>query len=127
VSAWEWFSKYEKELFDNKEFLKYNEIHWISINLAESLADILHKQIRKDLDILDKDKWANLTDVQKQRYHWARYSFWYNACPNLEDNQIIFDLLKPEEFWITLGETFQMHPEQTTSALVVHHKDAKYW
>jgi len=127
VSAWEEFSKYEKELFDNKQFRKYNEIHWISINLAEWLADILHKHVRKELDILDKEKWLELSDIQRTRYHWARYSFWYNACPNLEDNKIIFDLLKPEEFWITLSETFQMHPEQTTSALIVHHEEAKYW
>ena len=127
VSAWSKFSKFEKELFDNWEFLKYNEIHWISINLAESLADIVHKQIRKDLNILDKEKWHQLSDIQRIKYNGARYSFWYNACPNLEDNQVIFDLLKPEEFWITLSETFQMHPEQTTSALIVHHEEAKYW
>jgi len=127
VSAWEEFSKYEKEILDNKEFLKYNEIHWISVNLAEALAEIIHKQIRIDLNILDSEKWFNIDDVQRRWYHWARYSFGYNACPNLEDNKIIFDLLKPEEFWITLSETYQMYPEQTTSALVVHHSEAKYW
>jgi hypothetical protein len=69
----------------------------------------------------------SLRDVKMARYQGARYSFGYAACPELSDNRVIFDLLKPEEFGVVLGETFQMHPEQTTSALVVHHKEALYF
>ena len=102
-------------------------IHGLSVELAEALAEVVHKQIRMDLNILKEDEKATLRDVRMRRYQGARYSFGYPACPDLEQNKIIFDLLKPEEFGITLSETFQMHPEQTTTALVVHHKEATYY
>ncbi len=127
VSAGEKFSKYEKELYDAGKYLEYNMIHGFSVELAEALAEVVHKQIRMDLNILKEDEKATLRDVRMRRYQGARYSFGYPACPDLEQNKIIFDLLKPEEFGITLSETFQIHPEQSTTALVVHHKDATYY
>jgi 5-methyltetrahydrofolate--homocysteine methyltransferase len=127
VSAGPKFSAYEKELYDAGKYLEYNMVHGFSVELAEALAEVAHKQIRIDLDRLGKGEKANLRDVRMNRYPGARYSFGYPACPDLEQSRIIFDLLKPEEFGIELSETFQIHPEQSATALVVHHPKATYY
>jgi 5-methyltetrahydrofolate--homocysteine methyltransferase len=127
VSAGSKFSVYEKELYDAGKYLEYNMVHGFSVELAEALAEVAHKQIRMDWDILAKDEGATLRDVRMRRYQGSRYSFGYAACPDLEQSKIIFDLLKPEEFGIELSETFQIHPEQSTTALVVHHPKATYY
>ncbi|MCD6211991.1 MAG: methionine synthase [Sulfurovum sp.] len=126
VSAGAKFSVYEKELYDAGKYLEYNMVHGFSVELAEALAEVAHKQIRLDLNIADKEG-SSLRDVRMNRYQGARYSFGYPACPDLEQSRVIFDLLKPEEFGIELSETFQIHPEQSTTALVVHHKKATYY
>jgi 5-methyltetrahydrofolate--homocysteine methyltransferase len=127
VSAGSKFSAYEKELYDAGKYLEYNMVHGFSVELAEALAEVAHKQIRMDLGILREDEGATLRDVRMRRYQGARYSFGYAACPDLEQSRIIFDLLRPEEFGIELSETFQIHPEQSTTALVVHHPKASYY
>ena len=127
VSAGEKFSQYEKELYDAGEYLEYNMVHGFSVELAEALAEMTHKQIRMDLDILKDDEKPTLSDVRMNRYQGARYSFGYPACPDLEQNQVIFDLLKPQDFGIELSETFQIHPEQSTTAIVAHHPKANYF
>ena len=126
VSAGPKFSAYEKELYDAGKYLEYNMVHGFSVELAEALAEVAHKQIRLDLNIADKEG-SSLRDVRMNRYQGARYSFGYPACPDLEQSRLIFDLLKPEEFGIELSETFQIHPEQSTTALVVHHSKATYY
>ena len=126
VSAGSKFSAYEKELYDAGKYLEYNMVHGFSVELAEALAEVAHKQIRLDLGIAEKEG-HTLRDVRMNRYHGARYSFGYPACPDLEQSRLIFDLLKPEDFGIELSETFQIHPEQSTTALVVHHSKATYY
>jgi len=126
VSAGERFSEYEQELFKKGSYKEYHLIHGISVELAEALAEVIHKQIRLELGIAHNEG-HTLRDVKMSAYQGCRYSFGYPACPNLADNRVIFDLLKPEEFGITLSETYQMHPEQTTSAMVFHHKEAMYF
>ena len=126
VSAGAKFSAYEKELYDAGKYLEYNMVHGFSVELAEALAEVAHKQIRLDLNIADNEG-SSLRDVRMNRYQGARYSFGYPACPDLEQSRLIFDLLKPEEFGIELSETFQIHPEQSTTALVVHHSKATYY
>ncbi|WP_309498925.1 methionine synthase [Sulfurovum sp.] len=126
VSAGSKFSAYEKELYDAGKYLEYNMVHGFSVELAEALAEVAHKQIRLDLNIADNEG-SSLRDVRMNRYQGARYSFGYPACPDLEQSKLIFDLLKPEEFGIELSETFQIHPEQSTTALVVHHAKATYY
>ncbi len=126
VSAGSKFSAYEKELYDAGKYLEYNMVHGFSVELAEALAEVVHKQIRLDLNIADNEG-ASLRDVRMNRYQGARYSFGYPACPDLEQSKLIFDLLKPEEFGIELSETFQIHPEQSTTALVLHHGKATYY
>jgi len=126
VSSGSKLSEYEKELYDEGKYTEYYQVHGLGVELAEALAEIAHKQIRLDLNISEGEG-SSLSDVQMNRYQGARYSFGYPACPDLEQNRILFNLLKPEEFGIELSETFQMHPEQSTSALIVYHPDATYY
>ncbi|MFA6188566.1 MAG: methionine synthase [Sulfuricurvum sp.] len=127
VSIGDKFTEYEQELYAKNEYLEYNMVHGFGVELAEALAEVAHKQIRLDLGIVSDDEGNSLRDVRMNRYPGARYSFGYPACPDLEQSRIIFDLLRPEEFGIVLSETFQIHPEQSTTALVVHHKEATYY
>lgn len=126
VSAGSKFSEYEKELYDKGEFGEYHLVHGLSVELAEALAEVVHKQIRLDLGIAEGEK-HSLRDVQMRAYTGCRYSFGYASCPDLSDTKVIFDLLKPEEFGIELSETFQIHPEQSTTAIVAHHTEAQYF
>ncbi len=126
VSAGSKLSEYEKTLYDKGEYTEYYMVHGLGVELAEALAEIVHKQIRLDLNICDNEK-PVLSDVRMNKYQGARYSFGYPACPDLELNVPLFKLLRPEEFGIELSETFQIHPEQSTSALVVYHPNATYY
>ena len=126
VSAGGKLSDAEREIYDKGNYTEYYQFHGLGVELAEALAEIAHKQIRLDLNIADGEK-ATLADVQMNKYQGSRYSFGYAACPDLELNRPLFDLLKPEEFGIELSETFQIHPEQSTSALVVYHPNATYY
>lgn len=126
VSAGSKISEYEKTLYDEGKYTEYYLVHGLGVELAEALAEIAHKQIRLDLGISDAEG-SKLADVQMNKYQGSRYSFGYAACPDLEQNAPLFDLLKPEEFGIELSETFQIHPEQSTSAIVVYHPNATYY
>ncbi len=126
ASAGAKFTELEQKLYNEGKFTEYHHLHGLSVDLAEALAEVLHKQIRLELGVA-KNEGDTLRDVRLTRYTGARYSFGYAACPNLEDNKIIFDLLKPQEFGVTLSQTYQMHPEQSTSAIVVYHKEALYF
>ena len=126
VSAGEKFSEYESKLFKDGKYHEYHLVHGLSVELAEALAEIVHKEVRIELDILKNEK-ADLKDVKMVGYQGARYSPGYPACPDLELNRHIFNLLKPEDFGITLSETFQIDPEQSTCAIIVYHPEAKYF
>ena len=119
-------SDYEREYYDKGEFTKYYQIHGVGVELAEALAEVLHKQIRLDWNIVPNEG-HKISDVQMKQYVGCRYSPGYAACPELSQSRDIFDLLNPEEFGIEISETFQMHPEQTTCAIVVHNKEANYY
>ena len=90
---------YENDLYQKSEFSKYHQVHGLGVELAEALAEVLHKQVRLDLDIVPKEG-NTLNDVQMKQYVGCRYSPGYAACPELEQSRDIFDLLKPEEFGI---------------------------
>ncbi len=126
VSAGSKLSEVEREIYDAGNYTEYYQFHGLGVELAEALAEIAHKQIRLDLNIAENEG-STLADVQMNRYQGSRYSFGYAACPDLELNRPLFNLLKPEEFGIELSETFQIHPEQSTSALVVYHPNATYY
>ena len=126
VSAGKKFSEYEAKLYANGEYQEYYFMHGLGVELAEALAEIIHKQIRLDLGMA-KNEGKSLKDVQMARYLGCRYSFGYPACPEIADTRVIFDLLKPERFGIELSETFQIHPEQSTTAIVTYHPEAMYF
>ncbi len=117
---------FEKDIYDKGEFVRYYQVHGLGVELAEACAEMVHKQVRLDLNIVDKEK-PTLSDVRMKQYQGCRYSPGYAACPDLSMNRDIFDLLKPEDFGIELSETFQIHPEQSTVAIIVPNKEAKYF
>jgi 5-methyltetrahydrofolate--homocysteine methyltransferase len=116
-----------KKLFDASEFTKYLYLHGLSVETAEALAELFHKNIREELGIAGDDA-PRISDLFHQKYRGSRYSFGYPACPRLEDQSKIFALLKPEEnIGVRLTTGYHMEPEQSTSAIVVHHPQAKYF
>ncbi len=119
-------SEETKRLFEAGEFTKYLYLHGLSVETAEALAEYMHKEIRKELGIAGEDA-PRVTDLFHQKYRGSRYSFGYPACPNLEDQTKLFAILHPEEIGVTLTDTFQIEPEQSTSAIIVHHPGAKYF
>jgi len=126
VSAGKKISEYEREIYAKGDYVKYHQIHGLGVALAEALAEIAHKQIRLDLNITNGEG-NKLSDVRMNKYQGSRYSFGYSACPDLELSRPLFDLLKPEEFGIELSDSFQIHPEQSTTAMVVYHPNATYY
>jgi 5-methyltetrahydrofolate--homocysteine methyltransferase len=120
-------SQETKKLFDSGEFTKYLYLHGLSVETAEALAELLHKNMREELGIAGDDA-PRVSDLFHQKYRGSRYSFGYPACPSLEDQTKIFAVLKPEEnIGVHLTAGFHMEPEQSTSAIVVHHPQAKYF
>jgi len=116
-----------QRLFEGGEYTKYLYLHGLSVETAEALAEYLHKKMREDLGIAGEDS-PNIRDLFHQKYRGSRYSFGYPACPNLEDQTKLFTLLKPEEnVGVRLTTGFLLEPEQSTSAIVVHHPGAKYF
>ncbi|MGH2727738.1 MAG: vitamin B12 dependent-methionine synthase activation domain-containing protein, partial [Actinomycetota bacterium] len=114
------------ELFEANEYREYLYLHGLGVEMAEALAEFWHKRIREELGIAGDDG-ATVEALFDQGYRGSRYSFGYPACPNLEDQKQIFDLLDPERIGVTLSEEFQLVPEQSTSAIIVHHPEAKYF
>lgn len=119
-------TEYERKLFANGDYKEYLFVHGIGVELAEALAEYWHKQIRIELGLGDQDP-EEMKLLFAAKYQGSRYSFGYPACPNLEDQAILFRLLNPNEIGIELSEEFMLIPEQSTSAIVVHHPDAKYF
>jgi 5-methyltetrahydrofolate--homocysteine methyltransferase len=116
-----------QKLFEGGEYTKYLYLHGLSVETAEALAELHHRTMREELGIADEDAPA-IRDLFHQKYRGSRFSFGYPACPNLEDQTKLFVLLKPEEnVGVRLTSGFLLEPEQSTSALVVHHPGAKYF
>jgi 5-methyltetrahydrofolate--homocysteine methyltransferase len=116
-----------QRLFEAGEYTKYLYLHGLSVETAEALAEFHHKKMREELGIAGNDS-PHIRDLFHQKYRGSRYSFGYPACPNLEDQTKLFELLKPEEnVGVRLTSGFLLEPEQSTSAIVVHHPMAKYF
>jgi len=112
--------------FANNRYQDYLYLHGLGVEIAESLAEYMHKRIRAELGFGHEDE-RDMKKLLKQGYRGSRYSFGYPACPRLEDQWILLKLLEAERIGVTLSDEFQLHPEQSTSALVVHHPQAKYF
>jgi 5-methyltetrahydrofolate--homocysteine methyltransferase len=113
-------------LFAADRYREYLELHGVTVEMAEALAEYWHKRIREELGIAEEDS-DDLEKLFDLGYRGARYSFGYPACPDLEEQTKIFELLQPERIGVELSEEFQLHPEQSTSAIVVHHPEAIYF
>jgi len=125
-------SEFAQTLFEADNYRDYLEVHGLSVQLTEALAEYWHKRIRQELRFADGTSAASadpgsLDDYFRLEYRGARYSFGYPACPNLEDQVQLVELLDPSRIGVSLSEEFQLHPEQSTSAIVVHHPEAKYF
>jgi 5-methyltetrahydrofolate--homocysteine methyltransferase len=114
------------ELFSRNEYREYLELHGLSVQLTEALAEYWHARIREELGIADSDDSA-LQGILDQGYQGSRYSFGYPACPDLSAQLQLCELLNPARIGVELSEEFQLHPEQSTSAIIVHHPEAKYF
>ncbi|MFG2331941.1 methionine synthase [Streptomyces sp. NPDC048604] len=114
------------ELFAADSYRDYLELHGLSVQLAEALAEYWHARVRAELGFAGEDP-ANVEDMFDLKYRGARFSLGYGACPDLEDRAKIAELLKPERIGVHLSEEFQLHPEQSTDAIVIHHPEAKYF
>ncbi|MFF7332154.1 methionine synthase [Streptomyces sp. NPDC090306] len=113
-------------LFASDSYRDYLELHGLSVQLAEALAEYWHARVRSELGYAGEDPDA-VEDMFALKYRGARFSLGYGACPDLEDRAKIADMLKPERIGVHLSEEFQLHPEQSTDAIVIHHPEAKYF
>jgi 5-methyltetrahydrofolate--homocysteine methyltransferase len=119
-------SEVTRQLFEEHNYTDYLYLHGLSVESAEALAELWHKRMREELGIAGDDS-PDLTRLFRQEYRGSRYSFGYPACPNLEDQAKLCELLQPERIGVRLSEEFQLEPEQSTSAIIVHHPEAKYF
>lgn len=114
-------------LFESDSYREYLELHGLSVQLTEALAEYWHARVREELGHSAEDSADMDALIAKQGYRGSRYSFGYPACPDLELQVPLLDLLEPERIGVELSEGFQLHPEQSTSAIIVHHPEAKYF
>ena len=114
------------KLFAENNYREYLELHGLSVQLTEALAEHWHARIREELQVKAEDS-ADLQGILDQGYRGSRYSFGYPACPDLEQQVQLCELLDPARIGVELSEEFQLHPEQSTSAIIVHHPEAKYF
>jgi 5-methyltetrahydrofolate--homocysteine methyltransferase len=114
------------KLFEANNYREYLELHGLSVQLTEALAEHWHARVRDEMGFSQEDS-PQLPEILDQGYRGSRYSFGYPACPDLEQQKQLCELLEPERIGVLLSEEFQLHPEQSTSAIIVHHPEAKYF
>lgn len=125
-------SEYTAKMFARNEYRDYLEVHGLSVQLTEALAEYWHRRIRSELTlpggrtVADGDP-AELAGLLRNDYRGCRYAFGYPACPDLEDRAKIVELLGADRIGVQLSEEFQLMPEQATDAIVVHHPEASYF
>ncbi|HEX9119318.1 MAG TPA: methionine synthase, partial [Terriglobales bacterium] len=120
-------SELTQKLFHGGEYTRYLYLHGISVETAEALAELHHRNMRQELGIAGEDA-PRISDLFHQKYRGSRFSFGYPACPHMEDQTKLFKLLRPEDaIGVKLTTGFMLDPEQSTSAIVVHHPGAKYF
>jgi 5-methyltetrahydrofolate--homocysteine methyltransferase len=115
-----------KELFDKNAYREYLELHGLSVQLTEALAEYWHVRVREELGIGGDDA-REVSAILKQKYRGERFSFGYPACPDLSQQKPLCELLGSERIGVRLSEEFQLDPEQSTSAIVFHHPEAGYF
>ncbi|NET39965.1 MAG: methionine synthase, partial [Cyanothece sp. SIO1E1] len=126
VTAGEVATEYAQKLFAANQYTDYLYFHGLAVQVAEALAEWTHARIRRELgfELQEPD---NIRDVLAQRYNGSRYSFGYPACPNIEDQYKLLDLLEAKRINLYMDESEQLYPEQSTTAIVAYHPVAKYF
>ena len=119
-------SELAKQLFESNNYAEYLYLHGMGVETAEALAELWHKRIRQELGIAGDDS-PRIRELFTQHYRGSRYSPGYPACPDMSDQEKIWTLLEPGRIGCSLTENWQIDPEQSTSAFVVHHPEAKYF
>ncbi|MEX2533645.1 MAG: vitamin B12 dependent-methionine synthase activation domain-containing protein, partial [Nitriliruptoraceae bacterium] len=119
-------SSIAKTLFDDDRYTDYLFAHGFGVEMAEALAELWHRRVRQELNLAGDDG-PTVLDWFRQSYRGSRYSFGYAACPDLEDQEKLFKLIDPSAIGVALTEEFMLDPEQSTSAIIVHHPEAKYF
>jgi len=119
-------SEHSAELFKSDNYTDYLLFHGLSVESAEALAEMWHQRIREEMGIAGDDA-PEMAKLFHQGYQGSRFSFGYPACPNLDDQAKLFELLDPARIGVELTEEFQLDPEQSTSAIIIHHPQAKYF
>jgi 5-methyltetrahydrofolate--homocysteine methyltransferase len=119
-------SDHSRALFESNNYKDYLYFHGLSVETAEALAEYWHCVMRREMGIGAQDA-GEIRKLFSQHYRGSRYSFGYPACPSLEDQTKFFEILRPERIGVELTEEFQLVPEQSTSAIVVHHPEARYF
>jgi 5-methyltetrahydrofolate--homocysteine methyltransferase len=114
------------QLFTENHYNDYLMLHGLGVEMAEALAELWHRRIREELGYVQEDG-PTLTGLFRQQYRGGRYSWGYPACPDLSDNAKVAALLESERIGVSVSEGFQLHPEQTTDAIICHHPKAKYF
>jgi 5-methyltetrahydrofolate--homocysteine methyltransferase len=114
-------------LFEANAYREYVELHGLGVQLTEALAEYWHARVRGELGIAGGDDDDRARLIAKQGYQGERYSFGYPACPDVEQQVVIIDLLEPGRIGVELSEEYQLHPEQSTSAMILHHPEASYF
>ena len=126
VTVGQGVSELAQRLFADDEYTQYLYVHGMGVECAEALAELWHKRMRQEIGV-DGDDHPNIRYLFQQKYRGSRYSFGYPACPDMSDQQKLFRLLEPERIGCVLTENDQIEPEQSTSAIIVHHPEAKYF
>jgi len=119
-------SEHAAKLFAGDRYQEYLYFHGLSVEMAEALAEFWHRRMREEWGFAADDG-PSLAGLFRQQYRGSRYSWGYPACPDLDDQAKVADLLDASRIGVTVSEEFQLHPEQSTSAIVVHHPEAKYF
>ncbi|HEY9907151.1 MAG TPA: methionine synthase [Thermosynechococcaceae cyanobacterium] len=126
VTMGEVATEFAKSLFDSNQYTDYLYFHGMAVQLAEALSEWVHARIRRELGIADQDP-DNIRDILAQRYQGSRYSFGYPACPNMQDQYKLLELLQADRIHLHMDESEQLYPEQSTTAIVAYHPAAKYF
>jgi len=119
-------TEYAKRLFEAHQYTDYLYFHGLAVQMAEALAEWVHARIRRELGFASEEP-DNIRDILAQRYQGSRYSFGYPACPNLADQYKLLELLQSDRIHLHMDESEQLYPEQSTTAIVVYHPQAKYF
>jgi 5-methyltetrahydrofolate--homocysteine methyltransferase len=126
VTVWQKASDIARDWFEDNRYQDYLYLHGLSVEMAEAMAEYVHKRIRAELGYAAEDD-RDIEKMLSQGYRGGRYSFGYPACPRLEDQEPLLRLLKADRIGVSISDEWQLHPEQSTSAIVLHHPRAKYF